>query len=205
MEEKWKWSHFSFIWIDLLKGERRRQQRAVGDLSLPVHRSGEGSHKHTFFISNVFLLLLLSVIDTPTQACTHIQGPSGEGISEVSPPPSVITLDWSQTITQCDLSANYSEKKWREAKNNGREVFAYVSVRVNYRWLGNTSLLSCTCGCKTRSHLDVVLGKVKAQSSFVQLIEAWMVKDLQPTEDQWICTGEVGSQRAHTASPQQFN
>ena len=59
----------------------------VVDLSLPVHRSGKGNHAHTLSSPQIFVLLLLFLIDTPTHARTHIQAPSGGGISEVSPLP----------------------------------------------------------------------------------------------------------------------
>lgn len=117
-ERKTKWGHLSLVWTDLLKVRRRRPQRVEGDLSLLVHRSKKATHAHTHahtnkhaFLISLFVCVRVFVVShrhTHMQTCTlrqrHMRGQSS---------PSVITLDWSQTITQCDPLANCQEKNER--------------------------------------------------------------------------------------------
>lgn len=85
-----------------------------GDLSQPVQvmKGHARTHTQTLVSSNIFVILLSSVNDAqfqgpPPRGWRHIRGQSS---------PAVITANWSKTITQHGLSANYSDKKGRERR-----------------------------------------------------------------------------------------
>ncbi len=103
-------------------------------------------HTNTLSSSQIFLFYFCCLSSTHlhkparTQSHTgtlrqrHIRGQSS---------PSVITLDWSQTITQCDLSANYPEKKGRNSKEKERDILRTCLWRGTVAQLRITLLLSC--------------------------------------------------------------